>query len=446
MNFRFLISPSSTSYQLRKFIKIDERHFGDFWTRLLRWMDGQKNFVYLTSNNFGLNGYQPKYKNMAAIGEVSCVTGSGEDDFEALKTFLDENSDWTFGYFSYDLKNQIEQLTSDNDDYVGMSLLHFFVPSLLFLEDEKGLRLGYETNIYNEENIIFILDEIKTVGLDAPVYPTLEIKTKVGREAYLEAIRKINEHIQYGDIYEVNYCIEHYAEQADIDPVSVYLKLNENNPAPFSNFCKWDGRYLISASPERFMRKIDNQVISQPMKGTAKRGKDDAEDAELKKQLLESEKERAENVMIVDLVRNDLSRTAKPKSVEVEELFGVYTFPQVHQLISTVKSEIKEGIHAVDVIKNAFPMGSMTGAPKVRAMELIEKYEATRRGLFSGSVGYFTPEGDFDFNVIIRSILFNSENKYLSFITGGAITINSDPEKEYEECQLKAKALKQALS
>ncbi|MGM0572458.1 MAG: chorismate-binding protein, partial [Bacteroidota bacterium] len=165
----------------------------------------------------------------------------------------------------------------------------------------------------------------------------------------------------------------------------------------------------------------------------------------LRKTLAADPKERSENVMIVDLVRNDLSRTAQKDSVKVEELFGVYAFQQVHQMISTVTSRLDPGVHYLDAIKKAFPMGSMTGAPKYRAMQLIDHYEDSCRGIYSGSVGYISPEKDFDFNVVIRSIVYNQINKYLSYTAGGAITAASIPEKEYEECLLKAKAMEKAL-
>ena len=243
----------------------------------------------------------------------------------------------------------------------------------------------------------------------------------------------------------MNFCHEFYAENAIVDPFEVYLKLNRVSPMPFSCFYRNKDKYLMCASPERFLKKEGSKIISQPIKGTIKRGVTPKEDEALKNQLLNDPKERSENVMIVDLVRNDLSRTAKKGSVKVDELFGIYSFPQVQQMISTVSAEVKEEHHFVDVIKYAFPMGSMTGAPKIKAMELIEKYETTKRGLYSGTAGYITPAGDFDFNVVIRSILYNASEKYLSFTVGNAITHNSISESEYEECLLKAKAMFEVL-
>ena len=204
--------------------------------------------------------------------------------------------------------------------------------------------------------------------------------------------------------------------------------------------------YLICASPERYLQKNSNKLLSQPIKGTIKRSPEPVEDAQLKIDLKTSLKEQSENIMIVDLVRNDLSRIAKRGSVTVEELCTIYSYKQVHQMISSISCELKDNITFTEIIKSTFPMGSMTGAPKVSAMKLIEHYESSKRGLYSGTLGYINPEGDFDFNVVIRSILYNTKNKYASFMVGSAITDKSVAEAEYEECLLKAKAMFEVLS
>ncbi len=214
---------------------------------------------------------------------------------------------------------------------------------------------------------------------------------------------------------------------------------------PFAVFFRNHTQYLLSASPERYIRKEGNKIISQPIKGTAKRFEDPVQDEKSKQELAQSAKERTENIMIVDLVRNDLAHTSRKGSVKVEELCEIYTFRQVHQMISTVVSEVEPTTHPITILKTTFPMGSMTGAPKISAMKLIEALEETKRGLYSGAVGYFTPNGDFDFNVIIRSILYNSHEQYLSFSVGSAITAEAAPEKEYEECLLKANAMLNVL-
>lgn len=273
----------------------------------------------------------------------------------------------------------------------------------------------------------------------------IDIKKRVTLEEYLNKVNILKKHIKRGDIYEINFCTEFFAEEVTIDIFETYKLLNSHSPAPYSAFFRLDNKYLLSASPERFMKKKDKKIISQPIKGTIKRGNNEKEDNFLKNFLKNDVKEKAENVMIVDLVRNDLSRTAAKGSVNVEELCGIYGFRQVFQMVSTVSSILKTGLHFVDAIKYCFPPGSMTGAPKIKAMELIEKYETTKRGLYSGAVGYISPKKDFDFNVVIRSILYNKTKKYLSFSVGGAITDKSAPEKEYEECLLKAKAMLEVL-
>ena len=273
----------------------------------------------------------------------------------------------------------------------------------------------------------------------------VKIKLRIHMDEYQQKVTKVLEHIHRGDIYEANFCQEFYAEDCVIDAYQVFEHLNEISEPPFAVFLKHEQLYLLSASPERYLRKEGQKIISQPIKGTAKRLLSKIDDDKIAHDLMRDEKEQSENVMIVDLVRNDLSKSSQKGSVTVEELCKVYTFKQVHQLISTVVSELKTDVHPVDIIKDTFPMGSMTGAPKLSAMTIMEELEETKRGLYSGAVGYFTPEGDFDFNVVIRSILYNALEKYVSLSVGSAITSKSIPEKEYEECLLKAKAMKYVL-
>lgn len=273
----------------------------------------------------------------------------------------------------------------------------------------------------------------------------IKIKQRISKEKYFEKVSKMLDHIHRGDIYEANFCMEFYAENALIEPLDIYQKLNAISKPPFASFFKNDKQYLMSASPERYLKKLETKVISQPIKGTSKRFDNLEMDKNSKSELLENPKERSENIMIVDLVRNDLSKTATKDSVKVEELCGIYTFKQVHQMISTVVSNVEHTTSPTEIIKTTFPMGSMTGAPKISAMNIIENLEETKRGLYSGAVGYFAPNGDFDFNVVIRSILYNAKNQYLSFSVGSAITSLSEPEKEYEECLLKAKAMFEVL-
>jgi para-aminobenzoate synthetase component 1 len=292
-----------------------------------------------------------------------------------------------------------------------------------------------------------VIDDIhQTAPLIADLKQELNIQSRFSKEQYLETVALLQQHISRGDIYEVNFCQEFFAEHAAIDPVQVYQKLSEVSPTPFSGFFKIRSQYILSASPERFLCKRGSRLISQPIKGTAKRSKENLDDQVIMEQLRLDPKEQAENVMIVDLVRNDLTKSALKGTVKVDELFGIYSFPQVFQMISTISCDLDPEIHFIDAIRNTFPMGSMTGAPKLSAMELIETYEKSKRGAYSGAFGYITPDEDFDFNVIIRSILYTAESQYLSFQVGGAITYAADPVAEYEECMLKASAIIQTLT
>jgi para-aminobenzoate synthetase component 1 len=276
-------------------------------------------------------------------------------------------------------------------------------------------------------------------------HPSVKIRLRTSRDSYFEEVHKMLAHIERGDIYEANFCQEFFSEDITIDPIHTYHHLNEISKPPFATFLKFDNKYAMSASPERYLMKKGNEVISQPIKGTAGRFKDEKLDKEMISKLRNDPKERSENIMITDLVRNDLSRFAEKGSVQVEELCAVYTFEQVHQLISTVRCVVSEDAKPAMLLKETFPMGSMTGAPKISAMKIIEKLEDAKRGLYSGAIGYFSPNNDFDFNVVIRSILYNAERKYVSYSVGGAITAKSVPENEYEECLLKAKAMREAL-
>jgi para-aminobenzoate synthetase component 1 len=364
-----------------------------------------------------------------------------------LQQFIDETKGWLFGFLSYDLKNEIESLHSENNDQLQFPLLHFFSPLLVIELKEKTTFIHYDdAHLQKEEVEKIVGDAISSVSSkSASAGSPVSVQPKISKHEYLSAVHQLQQHIRKGDIYEVNFCQEFFATNACIDPVQVYQRLNGISQAPFAAYCNFGAHHLICSSPERFLQKKANHLISQPIKGTIRRSEDPAEDAFLKNELQQNEKERSENVMIVDLVRNDLSRIAKRGTVQADELFGAYTFKQVHQLISTISCEVKNELSFTDIIRNTFPMGSMTGAPKVSAMQLIERYESTKRGLYSGAIGYINPQGDFDFNVVIRSILYNQENKIVSFMVGSAITDKANAELEYEECLLKAKALFEVL-
>jgi len=367
------------------------------------------------------------------------------DAFELLKKVVDKKAGWWFGGFSYDLKNQIEKLQSNNFDGLQMPELFFFQPEILFTQ-QKG---KWSIEIFNKrlkfENIIKQIKQVESNIQDQPqtmdkIRQTskINIKNRINKTDYIKNFKKIKQDIIDGTYYELNFCREFFAEKVKLNPVTVFKQLSNQAAAPMSAFIKINNQYILSASPERFLKKQGEQLIAQPMKGTCKRGKTINDDEVLKIQLKQSIKERAENIMIVDLMRNDLTKSAQLGSTEVENLFHIQSFKGFHTMISTVKAKIRKEMHWVDAIKNAFPIGSMTGAPKVKVMEHIEKYEQSKRGFYAGAVGYCTPNGDFDFNVIIRSILYNSVKQYLSFQTGGAIVYDSIAEDEWEETNLKA--------
>lgn len=429
---------------MRTSVTITIQNPDHFKKQLLHWSQQFREVVFLDSNNH----CQPyaSYDAVLAVDALTSIKTDFHNAFDDLKTYQQTTADWIFGYLSYDLKNDTEKLTSQNFDGLGFADLFFFQPKKLFLLKHNQLEVLY-LNMCDDE-LEADLKEITNYELritQPATHNPITLSQRISKESYIEKVGKMLKHIQRGDIYEANFCMEFYAEDAIIDPLEAYEKLNAISEPPFAVFLKHAKQYLLSASPERYLRKEGDKIISQPIKGTARRSGDPTEDEAIKQELAANEKERSENIMIVDLVRNDLSRTAAKGSVEVEELCGAYTFKQVHHLISTVVSQIGEGHTPVDVIRTTFPMGSMTGAPKISAMNIIEKLEETKRGLYSGAVGYFTPSGDFDFNVVIRSILYNAENEYVSFSVGSAITSLANLEKEYEECLLKGKAMRSVL-
>jgi para-aminobenzoate synthetase component I len=383
------------------------------------------------------------YECLVATGERARLQSSAGKAFEKLKTFSLEQEDWLFGHFSFNLKSETENSPSSLPDFILFPDLFFFVPEIILLIFKQEIQIGIFGNhhhkVWNEiENGTFIKKK------NTPA--TANIQNRISKDEYIRMIEKLHQHILRGDCYEINFCQEFYVEGADLNPLDLYRALTRISPSPFSAFYSVDKKYLICASPERFLKRKGDSILSQPIKGTAARDlENEVNDESLKSALAASEKDRAENVMVVDLVRNDLSKICETDTVRVSELFGIYSFPQVHQMISTVIGKPLSYLHWTEMIAQTFPMGSMTGAPKKRVLELIEQYEKTKRGLFSGAVGYVKPNQDFDFNVVIRSLLYNSTSHYLAYFAGSGITVNSDPEKEYEECLLKVAAFESII-
>ncbi|MGB1392644.1 MAG: anthranilate synthase component I family protein [Flavobacteriaceae bacterium] len=413
-----------------------------FKTQLLAWAQQFEDIVWLDSNQY----LQPhsSYDSILAVDAFTGIQTDSVNGFQKLKEYQSITNDWIFGYLSYDLKNDTEPLSSQNFDGLNFPDLCFFQPKRLFLFKEDKLTIRY-LNVVSDE-VDADLKSIETFSLqnNSSHKNDIQIESRISKKQYINKVSTLLSHIHRGDIYEANFCQEFYAH-AEINSLETYFKLNKISQPPFATFLKTGDKYLLSSSPERYLKKVGLEIMSQPIKGTTRRSEHLEEDADLKTILESDPKERSENIMIVDLVRNDLSKIAQKGTVNVTELCQIYSFKQVHHMISTVQAKALPTILPVDIIAATFPMGSMTGAPKISAMKIIEALEATKRGLYSGTVGYFTPEGDFDFNVVIRSILYNASKSYVSFSVGSAITSKSTPENEYEECLVKAKAMRSVL-
>lgn len=412
-----------------------------FRQQALDWADQFEEVCFFQSN-----GYHDEYSNinslLAVHAKLKFEFFEQGDTFEQLEKFRAKHPNtWMPGFFSYDLKNETESLTSRFENPLDFPEAFFFIPRTII----KFWEAKVEIESDNPQEIYAKIIRYNNASTSENC-SNVKVERKMSKKEYLEAFDKLQGHIQRGDIYEVNLCQEFFVKEVKINPLLLYSKLNSLSPTPFSCYVKVGNKFILSASPERFLAKRGNQLVSQPIKGTAPRGKTIEEDEQIKRTLRSNPKELAENVMIVDLVRNDLTKSALPGTVRADKQFEIHSFKQVHQLISTISCQLAKNTSAIQAIKNTFPPGSMTGAPKISAMQLCEIYESSKRGIYSGAVGYFDPNNDFDFNVVIRSILYNQETGYLSFHTGGAITLEANGEKEYEECLLKASAILRVLN
>lgn len=408
----------------------------NFKQKMLDWANQFNIFCFLDNNEY--NYEAPAFECMLAVGCVSSYTFTGEKDAENLQVFYAKNPTWLFGHFGYNAFGNAYTNPIENN---GFSNGFFFEPEIIIKISNDKIEV-IKSNIDKE----LVLAAIEKFDSDKSIHKQQTFAHPLfTKEKYIAKIKKVQEHIARGDCYEINFCQKFGASNVTISPTETYLKLAALSPAPFGALYKVENNYCICSSPERFLEKQGSMIISQPIKGTSRRVADELQDEVNKSHLTQSEKEKSENVMIVDLVRNDFSRVCKKGSVHVKELFGVYSFPQVHQMISTIQGEVDINEAALKIIEACYPMGSMTGAPKQKVMQLIEKYEELDRGLFSGSIGYFTPENNFDFNVVIRSIFYNDAKNELHFFAGSGITFYSNAEKEYDECLAKAEALLQVL-
>ena len=411
----------------------------DLKIKMLNWANRFNIFCFLDNNGYSFE--DPGFECMLAVGEVRSFRFTKEKTFPELQQFFDASPSWLFGHLGYNAAGNAYSATNKTEEGFGPGF--FFEPQIILRISGEELEI-LKTDIGSE---ILIADLINSPAELQKNTAVQNIKPTASREEYIESIAKLKHHIQRGDCYEINFCQKFIAVDAVINPVRAYIDLATLSPAPFAALYKLNSHYCVCASPERFLQKTGQKLISQPIKGTAVRDHSSAETDKLNKEyLLSSAKEKSENVMVADLVRNDLSMVCEKDSVKVKELCGIYSFPQVYQMITTIEGTLSKGKSFTEAIEACYPMGSMTGAPKQKVMELIESYETGNRGLFSGSIGYITPTGNFDFNVVIRSLFGNSHKNSLSFFAGSGITFYSNAADEYDECMAKASAIFKILS
>lgn len=365
--------------------------------------------------------------------DYECILGASKH-IKKLNLIDFDKKKWLLGGFSYSFKSKIEPSCPNFlDSTIPFPDIAFFEPEIIFyVKTQEPLKVYYEGNFKDNS-----YEELERASLN---YGNLQ--STISEIEYQQKLNKIFEYLKRGDIYEVNFTVEYLIKDLKIHPINFYERLIKNSPTPQAGILKWKNQWLICASQERFLKKKNDILISQPIKGTIKRAF--IYDYQKVLELFYSKKNRSENVMIVDLVRNDMNRVCEPRSVQVERLYQIQTYEFLHQMVSTIKGKVKNNISNFEIIKSLFPAGSMTGCPKIRAMQIIEELEKKGRGIYSGSIGYFH-EGNFDLNVVIRSLVWNENKKLGSFHVGGAITLHSDWESEYKECQIKAQAIMKTL-
>lgn len=399
--------------------------------KVLEWLVRSGTFIYLDSHSYA-DPYG-RYEMLAACSPLAW--------YRSLQELKQQSScDWAFGHLAFTYKDQLFADLPDRHGPAsdGFGAMSFFQPETVCYIRRSVRELVIET-VADPRSVAAQINRMH-VGPLAPL-PALQFQRRQDQAAYKAALAQVLEHIAAGDCYELNYCCEAVAKVSGLDPLQVYRHLKQTSPAPFSVFYRSGDAWMMGASPERFVCKREGRLLAQPIKGTAPRGRDEEEDEALKRQLRQSGKEQAEHVMIVDLMRNDLARCCEQGSITVAELMGIYSFPTVHQMISTVSGVLRPEQTIPDVLAHLFPAGSMTGAPKKRVLALTDALEERSRGIYAGTVGYLAPDGDADFNVVIRSLLYHAGSGRLAYHTGGAITRQSIPALEWEELLLKGRAL-----
>ncbi len=412
-----------------------------FEEKMLQWSTNFSHAAFLNSNNWNQNS---SFKNLFGAGSLAAFELHEVQQIDDCKHFINQNCDWRFIAISYDYKNFLVRDYATTVSEIQFPKICVFIPEFVFYVDKDVVLETYLTEIEAAKLIEDILNYEEEISLSDEV--VTDIHASLNKSAYVNQVNTLLDHIQKGDFYEINFCFPFSTKVNSLAIKSIYRQLNAKSEAPFSGIFKWNELAVISSSPERFLKKSENRLISEPIKGTARRDPNPLLDNQIKQELQNNEKERAENVMIVDLVRNDLSKVAEKASVAVDSLCEIHSFKQVHQMISTVSCSVRKEVDFFEILDATFPMGSMTGAPKVEAMKWIDHYEPAARGMYSGSFGYIAPNNDFDLNVIIRSLLCDTKTGKVTFSVGSAITANASAEAEFEECMLKAKAMIEVLN
>lgn len=429
---------------MRKWINFTPQNESIWMAQMVHCTDTMDYALLLTSNELTQEGYYQKLSRVSVLAGFDALEVI-EDSFSALEKECKE--DWYFGFIGYDVKNQLHSTHFKKaKPTIAFPSLHFFCPRWIVRKKNNQWQVGFPSKLETKETAIQFIEKIdrtipqlKINKIQANITPSLD------KESYVKAFHKIQNEMADGKVYGLNLCIEYSADSVEINPADTFVELMDLSPMPFSAFLKHKDKYAFCASPERYLMKESEKLFSMPMKGTAPRGNISQQDKREREKLVNSEKERSENSMITDLVRNDLAQTSISGTVQVDELCGIYTFPHLFQMVSTVSSKIRKGKSWLDAIKNSFPMGSMTGVPKLNAMKLIDQYEPSSRGLYSGAIGYILPEKDFDFNVVIRTLFYDSAHKKISFWAGSAITHQANAEDEYAECLLKTEIIQGRL-
>jgi para-aminobenzoate synthetase component 1 len=386
---------------------------------------------------------------LTEINRQGVVTQSSANPFDLVKAQLlpVDNGDTldlpfnggAIGYFSYDLARRLEHLPVLAEDAEGIAemavgIYHWAV--IVDHQQQQSFLIARQLDESTWQNLIVQFSQLPTVPHHEPFQVTSPVQSNMDKVAYRKAFDRIKHYLKEGDCYQVN-LTQRFSASCLGNLWVAYQSLRELNAAPFSAYLNLPEVQILSSSPERFLRLADGIVETKPIKGTRPRKTDEAEDQQQKQQLMNSTKDRAENVMIVDLLRNDISKTCT--DVKVPVIFDVETYTTVHHLVSTVTGVLADNQHALDLLKSCFPGGSITGAPKIRAMEVIEELEPHRRGVYCGAIGYIGFNGNMDSNIAIRTLVHS--NNTIRFWAGGGIVNDSVVEEEYQECFDKAAAL-----